>query len=104
MVVLPTLVNGPEVQLPETSKSAELAARIFPITIKADGTVYLDTLIIRRDEVPAALQHIHSRDAARPIAVRADKRVPYGDVVTVLAACRDAGWEDVSLVSSLREQ
>ncbi len=103
MVVLPTLVNGVEVQLPETSRTADLDQRVFPITVKADGTVYLDDLIIRREEVPSALQHLHAAASARPIAVRADKRVTYGEVAEVLAACRTAGWEDVSLVSVERQ-
>ena len=99
MVVLPTMLNGPEVKLPETSKIAGVDQRMFPITVKADGTVYLDQLVVRSDEVPSALQKLHATEAARPIGVRGDKQVPYGEVVAVLAACRDAGWQDVSLVS-----
>ena len=99
MIVLPSMVNGIEVQLPETSKNADLDQRVFPITVKADGTVYLEDLVIRREEVPSALQRLHTRASARPIAVRADKRATYGEVAEVLAACRNAGWEDVSLVS-----
>ena len=99
MVVLPQLVNGVEVKLPETSKTDDLSDRVFPVTVKADGTVYLDHLIIRRDEVPSALQQLRTTHASRPIAVRADKRAIYGDVAEVLAACRAAGWADVSLVS-----
>lgn len=100
MVVLPTVVNGVPVQLPETSSNTPVAERVLPVTIKEDGSVYLDTLVIRRDEVPSALRRLRATDAKRPIAVRADKRVAYGDVATVLAACRQAGWEDVALVST----
>jgi biopolymer transport protein TolR len=99
MVVLPTMVNGVPVQLPETSVHDAVDARVFPVTVKDDGTVYLDTLIVRREEVPSALQRIHEKASARPVAVRADKRVMYGEVATVLAALRQAGWEDVKLVS-----
>ena len=102
MVVLPTMVNGIPVQLPETSAKDALESRAFPVTVKEDGTVYLDTLVVRRDEVPAALQRLRATAASRPIAVRADKRVPYGEVASVLAECRDAGWVDVKLVSERR--
>jgi biopolymer transport protein TolR len=104
MLVLPAMVNGVDVQLPETSLSAPVDSRQFPVTVKEDGTVYLDTLIVRRDEVLTSLQRLHTTEASRPIAVRADKRVQYGDVVTVLAACRDAGWQDVALVSVARAE
>lgn len=100
MVVLPAVVNGVPVQLPETSSKMSVAERVLPVTVKEDGSVYLDTLVIRRDEVPSALRQLRATDAKRPIAVRADKRVAYGDVATVLAACREAGWEDAALVST----
>jgi biopolymer transport protein TolR len=99
MVVLPSMVNGIPVQLPSTSVNSPIESRVFPVTVKEDGTVYLDTLIVRREEVPAALQRMRASASARPIAVRADKRVQYGEVASVLGACRAAGWEDVKLVT-----
>jgi biopolymer transport protein TolR len=98
MVTLPVMVNGIDVKLPETSVKNPVDSRVFPVTVKEDGTVYLDTLIVRREEVPASLQRLHATASTRPIAVRADKRVEYGEVAKVLSACRAAGWSDVALV------
>ena len=103
MIVLPSMVNGVAVALPETSAKPPVEARVFPVTIKQDGTVYLDTLVIRRDQVDSELKRLRATAAARPIAVRADKRVPYGEVVGVLASCRNAGWDEVTLVSTRRD-
>lgn len=103
MVVLPAMVNGVDVKLPETSLRSPVDAHVFPVTVKEDGTVYLDTLIVRREEVLASLQRLHATASARPIAVRADKRVQYGEVAAVLGACREAGWSDVALVSVAAE-
>ncbi len=100
MVVLPSVVNGVPVALPESSGKAGLAERSLPITVKEDGTVYVDALVIRRDELPSALRSLRATAAARPIAVRADKRVMYGEVAGVLGECRDAGWTDVALVTT----
>lgn len=100
MIVLPTMVNGVDVQLPETSVQSPVDSRMFPVTVKEHGTVYLDTLVVRRDEVLATLQRLHTKESARPIAVRADKRVQYGEVAAVLGMCRAAGWEEVALVST----
>jgi biopolymer transport protein ExbD len=100
MVVLPTVVNGVPVALPETSSKAALEERALPVTVKEDGTVYVDTMIIRRDELPSALKALRATASSRAIAVRADKRVPYGDVAGVLGAVRDAGWNDVALVTT----
>jgi biopolymer transport protein TolR len=98
MVVLPTMVNGVDVSLPRTTSEAAVDERVLPVSIKEDGSVYIGPLIIRRDEVRSALQQMHAKESSRPIAVRADKRVPYGEVATVLAECRNAGWHDVTLI------
>jgi biopolymer transport protein TolR len=101
--VLPSVVNGVDVSLPRISSEGSVDERVLPVTVKADGSVYIGPLVIRRDEVRSSLRRLRATEAARPIAVRADKRVQYGEVVTVLAECRDAGWQDVTLVG-MREQ
>ena len=103
MVVVPAMVNGVDVRLPNTASTANVDERVFPITIKEDGSVYLNTLVVRFDDVPSALQRIREDNASRPIAVRADKRVEFGDVARVLGECRKAGWEDVTLVGTREE-
>ncbi|HEV7239699.1 MAG TPA: biopolymer transporter ExbD [Thermoanaerobaculia bacterium] len=100
MIAIPTMVNGVDVQLPETSVKNPVDSRVFPVTVKEDGTVYLDTQIVRRDEVLSTLRRLHAKASTRPIAVRADKRVEYGEVAAVLGACREAGWVEVALVST----
>lgn len=100
MLVVPAMVNGIDVQLPETSVKNPVDSRVFPVTVKDDGTVYLDTAIVRRDEVLSTLQRLHAKASTRPIAVRADKRVQYGEVAAVLGACREAGWAEVALVGT----
>jgi biopolymer transport protein ExbD len=101
MVVIPVIVHGVPVQLPKTKTSGPVpdANRQLPITVKDDGTVFLDTLVIRRDEVRSELERLHAQSPQRPVAVRGDKRVPYGEVVAVLDACRSAGYENVGLIS-----
>jgi biopolymer transport protein TolR len=98
MIVVPSMVNGVTVNLPETSSVTSLDERVLPLTVKEDGSIYVDAMIMRRDAVPAALQRLRATDAKRPIAVRADRRVQYGEVLSVLAECRKAGWQDVTLV------
>ena len=103
MVVTPLMTAVP-VQLPTTATSESLpdAKRILPITVKADGTVYVEALAIRSEQVNAEILRVHNASPDRPIAVRADKTVKYGEVVQVLDACRTAGFRDVGLVSETR--
>ena len=103
MLFLPSMMQGVPVQLPETSKAPDVDKRMLPITVKEDGTVYLDKLVVRSEEVASQLQRLHATEGSRPIAVRGDRRVAYGKVLEVLAASRDAGWQDVALVGVERK-
>jgi biopolymer transport protein TolR len=103
MVVLPTMVTGIPIQLPQTGANGSAGQQLLTVTIKDDETVYVGDLVVRRDEVPSALQRLRDTAAHRPIGVRADKRVSYGEVVSVLDACRKAGWEDVTLIAARKD-
>ena len=99
MVVTPVIVSGSAVQLPETAHGASLSEPPLSITVMADGTALIGSSIVREDEIARELQRLHATDHPKQVAVRGDKRASYGAVVSVLDACRSAGWEDVTLVS-----
>jgi biopolymer transport protein ExbD len=54
---------------------------------------------VRKDEVQRTLEDLHQKDANREIAVKGDRLVKYGDVLDVLKACREVGFNDVGLVT-----
>ncbi len=69
------------------------------ISVKADGAVYLGSNVVRKDQVQSELEAIHQRTPDREIAVKGDKLVKYGDVLDVLKACREVGFNDVGLIA-----
>jgi biopolymer transport protein ExbD len=73
------------------------------ITVKDDGSVYLGTLALRKEQISSELQRLHAESPNRPVAVRGDKSVAYGEVAAVLDACRDAGFNDVRLITTKRD-
>lgn len=101
MVVTPMLQKGIPVLLPKTEspeKTPENEKQLI-ISVKDDGTVYLGSLVVRSDEVAGELKDIFQRTPDREIAVKGDKRVDYGEVLKVLRACREAGFENVGLIA-----
>ena len=103
MLVLPAAVNGVPVKLPAVAHNdPSTPPRQLAITVKDDGSVYLGSEILRREQVPAELQRIHAQSPDRPVALRADKTLKYGDVVQVLDWCRGAGFADVRLATAPR--
>jgi biopolymer transport protein ExbD len=101
MVVTPMLQKGVPVNLPVTEnpdKTPDTEKQLL-ISVKADGTVYLGSNVVRKDQVETALKEIHERTPDREVAVKGDKLVKYGDVLDVLRACREVGFNDVGLIA-----
>ena len=100
MVVLPAVVNGVPVKLPAASTGGATPQDQLFITVADDGTVYLGTLVVRQDQVASELRRLHAQSPNRPVGVRGDKRVAYGEVAKVLDSCRAAGFSDVRLITT----
>ncbi len=101
MVVTPMLQKGVPVNLPVTEnpeKTPDTEKQLL-ISVKADGTVYLGPNIVRKDEVEQQLKAIQERTPDREVAVKGDRLVKYGDVLDVLKAAREVGFNDVGLIS-----
>jgi biopolymer transport protein TolR len=101
MVVTPMMISGVPVHLPAVRNAASVgdATRQLPVSVNADGTLYVDAVVIRAEQLAEVLRSRHAEHPDRPIAVRGDKSVKYGEVMTVLSACRAAGFNDVSLIA-----
>ncbi len=106
MVVTPMLQKGVPINLPVTEEPEKTpdTEKQLQISVKADGTVYLGSSVVRKDQVQSELQNIHERTPDREIAVKGDKQVKYGDVVDVLKACREVGFNDVGLIAQPKKQ
>lgn len=101
MVVTPMLQKGVPVNLPVTEDPEKTpdTDKQLQISVKADGSVYLGPNVVRKDQVESALKEIQERTPDREIAVKGDKLVKYGDVLDVLRACREVGFNDVGLIA-----
>src|SRR5229473_2340448 len=101
MVVTPMLQKGVPVNLPVTEEPERTpdTEKQLQISVKADGSVYLGPNVVRKDQVQSELEQIHQRTPDREIAVKGDKLVKYGDVLDVLKACREVGFNNVGLIA-----
>jgi biopolymer transport protein TolR len=101
MVVTPMLQKGVSVNLPVTEDPEKTpdTDKQLQISVKADGTVYVGSNVIRKDQVQSALEEIHQKTPDREIAVKGDQLVKYGDVLDVLKALREVGFNDVGLIA-----
>jgi biopolymer transport protein TolR len=101
MVVTPMLQKGVPVNLPVTEdpeKTPDTEKQLI-ISVKSDSSVYLGPNVVHKEQVESQLKEIHDRTPDREIAVKGDRLVKYGDVLDVLKACREVGFNDVGLIA-----
>ncbi len=101
MVVTPMLQKGVPVNIPVTEEPEKTpdTEKQLQISVKADGTVYLGSTVVRKEQVQSELEQIHQHTPDREIAVKGDKFVKYGAVLDVLKACREVGFNNVGLIA-----
>ena len=105
MVTAPLLTVGVEVDLPKT-QAGQINADAAPlvVSIKDDGTLYLQETEMLPDQLIPRLRAISNANPDVRIFVRGDADVAYGDVLGVMGRIQAAGFERVALVARLPEQ
>jgi biopolymer transport protein TolR len=101
MITAPLLVTGVPVDLPD-SKASALKPDDTPLQISLDakGDVFIDDAKQAPDGLAAKLAAIRgTRSDDTRVYVRADRKLDYGRVMTVVGDIADAGFTHVALVS-----
>ncbi len=106
MVVTPMLQKGVPINLPvaEDPEKTPDTEKQLQISVKMDGSVYLGSVVVMKQQVQSELEQIHQRTPDREIAVKGDRQVKYGAVLDVLKACREVGFNNVGLIAQPKKQ
>ena len=100
MVAAPLMVQGVPVELPKTS-AAKLGQVRKPmvVTLAPDGNLFVRDEAVTKPELVSRLMAIKSAEGDGVVYVRADRKIPYGDVMEILGRVGDSGYARVSLLS-----
>ena len=100
MVTAPLLQQGIDVELPKT-QAGGLPTDEEPlvITVKADGTLYVQRAEVPIEELRVKLEKIFESRVNKEVYLRADTAVAYGTVARTLAAARGAGARRIGMVT-----
>ena len=103
MVAAPLATVDIAVNLP-TSSAEQQPRPPMPLylTIKENLSVAVGEAIVSRDDLAGALDTATRGDRDTRVFVRADKAVPYGEVMTVMNLLRGAGYLKLALVGLQR--
>ncbi len=100
MVTAPMMVQGLDVKLPETTTAAlKQSDEMLVLTVTKEGQLFLDEFPLGTEGLSDKLAGIVARKPETKVYLRADKDVPYGVVVTVMAEARKAGITNLGMVT-----
>jgi biopolymer transport protein TolR len=100
MVTTPILQQGVSVNLPRVQAGALAGEEIqLVVTVNPQGKVYLNDAPMTPPELLTKLQAILREQPDRSVYLRADASVPYGEVMRVIAAIRQAGAQRLGMVT-----
>jgi biopolymer transport protein TolR len=104
MVTAPLLTVSIPIELPRTdAKQSAAETEPLSITVKADGTLYLQETAVTVDELLPRLRAISREGYDRAIYIRGDANVNYGLMADVLARVSSGGFTKIQLVTDTRE-
>jgi len=100
MVTAPMLSMGIDVNLPRVkSKSVDVTEEKLVLTINEAKEIYINKTKLPLGELNLKLEAIFSNRIDRELFLRADKNVPYGFVVEVMAEVRKAGVDKLGMIT-----
>ena len=100
MVTAPMMIEGLNVDLPEaTAKPLDSEKEHLVITIDKNQLVYINDFKVAVDFLGEKLNKILQGRSDREVYLKADKNIPYGIVVQVMAEIKMAGIEQLGMIT-----
>jgi biopolymer transport protein TolR len=101
MIIAPLLQKGVDVRLPIAVNSASKPETQDQtvLGIKADKTVWINGVEVRKEELRQRLDAILETKKEKLILIKADEDAPYSAVMDAMDTLRASGIEDVGLIT-----
>ena len=100
MVTAPMMTQGLDVNLPQTTTS-NLKTEEEPLimTVNKKGDIFLEETQVSLDDLEQKVTSIFKYRREKEILLRADRDIPYGLVMKVMASVRRAGINKLGMVT-----
>lgn len=104
MVTSPMMIQGIDVNLPET-KTALAKSSEDPVTLTVDkgGVIYIDDKKLEKSNLKVFLENLFKYRKNKEVIVRADKSVSYGYVMELLDILREIGVTKIGMVTKPKD-
>lgn len=87
------------VQLPKASAAQAQPSAQYVVTLKQDGSLWLNGQLIQADELLASARAQQAQNSAFSVVLCADRGIDYGQVADVLNALKQAGIAHIGLAA-----
>jgi biopolymer transport protein TolR len=104
MVTAPMMTQGLDVNLPQTTaKSIKTQEDPLFMTINKKGEIFLEEHVIRLEDLEEKVKSIFKYRREKELLLRADRDIPYGVVIKVIAAVKRAGIDKLGMVTEPKD-
>jgi biopolymer transport protein ExbD len=97
------MTGGVDVELPRAEARPLPSNEGMVVSVDREGRIYIDQTRVTYNDFRVTFRALVESRKPSGVYLRADRRVPYGDVVRVLAVIRSSGVKDVGLVAEEEE-
>lgn len=105
MVTAPMMTQGLNVDLPQTtSKALRQEEKPIVVTINKEGAISINNVPQVRALMVEELKKSYAANKDQPIFLNADKNVPYGQVVVVMADIQSVGFDKIGMITKPPEK
>ena len=99
IITFPLIEQGIAINLPKGKAADMMESQTRSISLNLDKQLYLDDVPVSEDELLSQMTKIGIDDPNTTVYVRADRKLPYGDVVAIMKILHDASITKMALVT-----
>ena len=105
MVTAPMMTQGVEVNLPQTTaKNIKSKEEPLVISINSKKEIFLENNPVKLEDLESKMKSIFKYRREKDVLLRADRDVPYGFVINVMAGVKRAGIDKLGMVTEPIEE
>ena len=99
MVATPMLQRSINLELPATETASEIQEARFVVSVDREGRIRINERPVHAELLHERMKSLALSDPTETVFLRADKLLPYGEVLLVMDKIRSAGITRVALVT-----
>ena len=103
IITFPLIEQGIAINLPKGKAADMMESKTRSISLNLAKQLYLDDVPVSKDELRASMADIGTSEPNTTIYVRADRKLPYGDVVEIMKILHDANITKMALVTEANQ-